>query len=80
MSSRKRRQTMDKFRREQAVKQRRTDKLQRKQEARSARVNGGPASEASVEADGTEGMPAATEYEQPDGSRDPAPTDVAPAT
>ena len=40
MSSKKRRQTMEKFRREQAVKQRRADKLERKAAARIAKAAG----------------------------------------
>jgi hypothetical protein len=38
MSSRKSRQTMDKLRREQAVRKRREDKLQRKADAREAKA------------------------------------------
>jgi hypothetical protein len=38
MSSKKRRQTMEKFRREQAVRRRREDKAQRKAEARAAKM------------------------------------------
>jgi hypothetical protein len=39
MSTKKRRQTLDKLRREQAVRKRREDKLQRKAEARAAKTD-----------------------------------------
>jgi hypothetical protein len=38
MSSKKRRQTLDKLRREQMVRNRRADKLQKKEDARTARA------------------------------------------
>jgi hypothetical protein len=44
MSSKKPRQTMEKLRREQAVRKRREDKLQRKADARAAKAAGTEAS------------------------------------
>ena len=51
MSSKKRRQTMDKLRREQTVKRRRAEKLQKKEDARIAKAAGALPGEASLEAD-----------------------------
>jgi hypothetical protein len=42
MSARKRQQTMAKFQREQAVRERRARKLQKKQDAAAARAEGTP--------------------------------------
>jgi hypothetical protein len=60
MSSKKRRQTMEKFRREQTVKQRRADKLQKKVDARIAKTTGVPVGEATFEAEGLDETPVAT--------------------
>jgi hypothetical protein len=66
MSSKKRRQTMDKLRREQTVKKRRADKLQKKEDARIARAAGALAGEASLEPVSVDdGQVATTEVPKP---------------
>lgn len=74
MSSKKKRQTMDKMRREQAVRKRREDKLQRKAEMRAAKTAAalGEAAPESSEAAGDDSVDAPVP--------DPETTDVVPAS
>lgn len=70
MSAKKRRQTIDKLQREQAVRRRREDKLQRKAEARALKAGMGPDGTPPAATDETPGEVPPTPEAQPSATVD----------